>query len=256
MEHEIFVKKTQDRKAFVKGIMKKYSSEIKTKRKIFVKPNIVSHESYPTTTHPDVLRSVLEYLIKTKSEIIVGDGTAVDSGNSDNIIKNHPLAKVCKEFKLELLNLHKKGFDKLSYDSVSLRVSKVPLDCDYIISLPVLKSHPMCTITGAVKNQFGFLQNRERIMLHSGIKNLHKGIAALNMMVKPDLFIVDFVETLIGANERRHGGKEKKAGYMLAGKYAISLDMKGLELFMEIDPKLKEIRPDDIKHIRYYADMV
>ncbi|MHC1587136.1 MAG: DUF362 domain-containing protein, partial [Candidatus Syntropharchaeia archaeon] len=70
---------------------------------------------------------------------------------------------------------------------------------------------------------FGFLSKKERILFHTKIgkrraKDIHRGIAELNTIVLPDLFIVDAVYTLTGANEIRHGGKKRKLGYMLAGK--------------------------------------
>ncbi|MEM5871840.1 MAG: DUF362 domain-containing protein [Candidatus Aenigmatarchaeota archaeon] len=292
MNSEIYFSKIGERKKFVKKIMKKFSKEMKDKNKIFIKPNIVSYEPYPTTTHPDVLREVLCNLPK-KSEIVVGDACVPDSpvtigfGKKD-VIKNHPLSDVCKEFGLELKNLYEMGFKRIVTSSgFSLMISKVALESDYMISLPITKTHCCRSIgiTGALKNNFGLLAAKERIILHSsgsiplkglriitekifgadsekylrvvrkmfGIKKeINLAIAELNKIRKPDLFIIDMIETLINANEVRHGGVKAHTGYMFAGKDPVALDCFGFEILKKIDPILSEKKWYEIPSI-YYA---
>jgi uncharacterized protein (DUF362 family) len=70
----------------------------------------VSYESYPTTTHPKTLDVLLTLLADKK--IIVGDGHAVDTGITKNILKNSPLKKICNNHNVELINLYKKKMKK------------------------------------------------------------------------------------------------------------------------------------------------
>ncbi len=67
--------------------------------------------------------------------------------------------------------------------------------------------------------------------MHLGFKDIDRGIAEINAVAKPDLFIVDAVQTLIDAQELRHGGKLKDLGYMLGGTDPVSLDSFGFRLF-------------------------
>jgi uncharacterized protein (DUF362 family) len=76
---------------------------VKAKR-IFVKPNIVSSEPYPTTTHPEVLDALLSWL--SSREVIVGDGPAVDAGRSDKVLRNTPLREICENHNASLVNLY------------------------------------------------------------------------------------------------------------------------------------------------------
>jgi uncharacterized protein (DUF362 family) len=64
-------------------------------KRIFVKPNIVSSEPYPTTTHPEVLEALLSWL--SSREIVVGDGPAVDAGRSDKVLRNTPLKEILEK---------------------------------------------------------------------------------------------------------------------------------------------------------------
>jgi uncharacterized protein (DUF362 family) len=272
MVSEIFYQITENRMRFTEQIILKFMKEIKPRKKIFVKPNIVSSELSPTTTHPDVLRYVLKNL-PTSSEIIVADAPVPDSpvtkgfGKKD-VIKNHPLTKVCRQLDLELQNLYDLGFRKVRTKSgFGLEVSNVVFDCDYMISLPVMKSHCIkgIGITGSLKNNFGLLSAKDRISLHASCvqpvkilkklagrkKEINLAIAELNRIRKPDLFIVDMVETLIKANEVRHGGVRKHVGLMFAGKDPVALDCFGLEILKKFDPGLKNKRPEDIPYINY-----
>ena len=51
--------------------------DIQEDEKIMIKPNIVSPESYPTTTDPNLLDLILE-ILKNSSKIEVADGPAPD----------------------------------------------------------------------------------------------------------------------------------------------------------------------------------
>jgi uncharacterized protein (DUF362 family) len=253
IEPVIYLAETEDRISFVNYIMGEFRTDFteSQKSKVLVKPNIVSREQYPTTTHPQVLAAVLDCLLGWGCQVVVADGPALDAGDSNRIISSHPLAEVCNERGIELQNLHKHAFKKVRTQSMSLEVSTLSLDCDYIVSLPVLKPHPYCRMTGALKNQFGFLRNRERIMMHTKLKSLHKGIAEVNSVVKPNLFIMDAIETYTHANERRHGGSAVKLGYMLAGKDPVALDCFGLELLKQVEASLKDVRPENVAYIAH-----
>jgi uncharacterized protein (DUF362 family) len=77
------------REEFVEKILRQFQPQLKNARKIFIKPNIVSYESYPTTTHPDILNAVLSRL--AMHEVLVGDAPAIDAGRSNKIIQESDL---------------------------------------------------------------------------------------------------------------------------------------------------------------------
>lgn len=256
-ECTVYLAQTEDRISFVNRVLNKVKADFAQSPglKVLVKPNIVSHEAYPTTTHPQVLASVLDFLLDCKCQIIVADGPAFDAGDSDRIISSHPLREVCNKRGIELQNLHKQGFRKVRTKSMSLEVSTLAFDCDRIISLPVLKPHQHCHLTGALKNQFGFLRNRERIMMHTRLKSLSRGIAEVNSVVQPDLFIVDAITTYRYANERRHGGSEVSLGYMLAGRDAVALDSLGVELLQGVESSLRDKCAGNIPYIEHAREL-
>ena len=62
---------------FVSRALDQFSDEIASATSIFIKPNLVSKEPYPTTTDPQLLDTVLEFL--SDHALMVGDGPAFDA---------------------------------------------------------------------------------------------------------------------------------------------------------------------------------
>jgi len=242
----IYVAETSNRKDFVTKIMKIFKAQLDQAKSVFIKPNIVSSEPYPTTTHPKTLDALLGHLSDRK--LVIGDGHAVDTGYTKNILNDSPLKEICNNHDVNLVNLYKKKMKKWkSPRGYTIKTSTLPLECDFVISLPVLKAHKQCGLSGALKNQFGYLSKLDRIFMHTKIKDLHKGIAEVNIACPTNLFIVDAVQTLTKAQECRHGGCPAKLGTMIAGTDPVSLDTFGHKLLQKVDPSLEE----NIKHLNY-----
>jgi uncharacterized protein (DUF362 family) len=248
----VYYSETPNRKDFVTKIFDIFKSQLENTKRIFIKPNIVSSEPYPTTTHPEVLDTLLSQL--SNHDVIVGDGPAVDAGRSNEVLRNAPLRQVCEKHSINLANLYSGPMKTVtSKRGYTVKVSAIPFSCDYVISLPVLKVHNSCGLSGALKNQFGYLSKLDRILMHTKLKNIQKGIAETNTAIHTNLFIVDAVQTMIKAQECRHGGCPAPLGTMIAGTDPVSLDTYGLQLLEKIEPQLRE-KKSNIKYIDYAAE--
>ncbi|MFO8055817.1 MAG: DUF362 domain-containing protein [bacterium] len=249
---KILAARTDNRAGFVAEAFKRLWHSV-PEGPVLIKPNIVSHEPYPTTTHPDTLDAVLSNL--SGRELLVADASAADLMRPGKALRQHELAAVCNRHGLELIDLYDRPMSEQEAKSgVKLDLSDEPSRMSSMISLPVFKTHIQCMITGALKNHFGLLGRAQRGKLHFGRTDIHKAIASLHQLVRADLYIVDAVKTLTNANEVRHGGRETELGYMFAGRDPVALDSFGLGLLAEIDPKLKGKKPADIPHIHYAAE--
>lgn len=271
---EIYYSRACDRKAFVRKVLEIFQGELVGKRKIFCKPNLVSHEGYPTTTHPDMVEALAEGL--AGREIILGDAAAVDLPDPHLVLNQHELGQVCRKWGVSWVDLYQTvQVERKSPRGYSLQLSSLPFACDYVISLPVLKVHFICDLTGALKNQFGYLSPGERLRMHynpefpeemregflllaEGLgvklpleaKDLHQGIAEVNAVAPPHLFIMDGVRTLLEANEKRHGGREAELGILLAGTDPVSLDCYGMKMLQSVEPRLRGMAPEEIGYLR------
>jgi uncharacterized protein (DUF362 family) len=245
---EVYVRQTLNRGKFVSDYLKFANVADKVKgRKVLVKPNLVSLEPYPTTTHPETLRAILLNLCEI-TDVVVADGPAFDS-KAD--LSRHELASICRSFGIDLVDITDLQMKTVAAISgFKFVVSEYVLSFDYIISLPVLKSHCVCGITGALKNHYGFLSKDEKRAYHFDKPDkLHEVIAELSRLRKADVYIVDAVETLVNAQERRHGGKVKKLGFMAAGCDPVSLDSWGFNLLKTVDKRLR--KTGEIAHLKH-----
>ena len=244
------------KRGFVDRVLTQYTDMFEEAETVFVKPNIVSDEPYPTTTDPQVLDTVLTHL--SSHSVVVGDGPAYDyrwGGKAGAVSHEHPLRTVCDDHGVEWINLNQREHVKRETPyGLTLPLSVFPGSFDVILSLPVLKRHITCTVTGAVKNQFGLLDLSARSEMHRGTPNIHKGLAAIAAVEPCNLYILDAVETLLIAEEVRHGGKKAFLGYMLVGTDPVALDSAGFDLLKWRDRSLTHKNVTDVAHLAFAAD--
>jgi uncharacterized protein (DUF362 family) len=248
----IYFTNNPDRKRFVASFISRFKNIIEGK--VLIKVNLVSYNPYPTTTHPEMIEVVYNQIKSFSSEIICGDGHGFDVPKSK--IEKHPIIEKCKELGIPFVNFYNHPFKKIKTSrGFTLNVSEIPFQQDFIISLPVLKEHFIVKLTNALKDKFGYLSKTERLKMHTKFKDIHKGIAELNTVLKSNLIICDALKVMIKAQEFRHGGKEKELGYLFAGTDPIALDYYGYELLHPISMQLKKINnPIQIKYIKHALD--
>jgi uncharacterized protein (DUF362 family) len=225
--------------------------EERLKGRILLKPNLVSHEPYPTTTDPELFRELV-LLLKPRAELAAGDAAAADLSRPADVLKSHLLTKTAAQEGIIFLDLYEgKMVERTSALGDRLKLSAMPSQFDLVISLPVLKTHINAFMTGALKNQFGFLDLEQRSRAHfSGRGSLSRAIVGVNQLCPVQLFVVDFRETLLNANELRHGGKIARGGWLFAGTDPVALDWFGFSLLKEMESKLAGKSPRDIPYLK------
>jgi len=249
MKSIIFYSKSKDRITFASQVIAHFKAKLTGK--ILIKVNLVSNEPYPTTTHPILLETVLKTL--KGLDLVVGDAHAVDFKNFQ--VEDSPLFQICEKYDVPFIDFYQTEMQTLkSPREYEFTATSYPFSCNYIISLPVLKSHMQVHMSGALKNAFGYLNKRDRILMHINKKNIHQGIAELNTFFKPNLTIMDAIETLIEAQEVRHGGIKQNLGYLIAGEDPVALDIFSFSLLKKISPTWKITVPQDIPYIQYALD--
>jgi len=251
----IYYTRSSNPAPFLEKLLEIYLKNIP--QKILLKPNLVSYEPYPTTTEPELFQAIVR-LLKNRTELSAGDAPAADLLRPSASLKNHPIPQIAQEEKIPFFDFYKKEMTRAqTCFGDSLKFSALAKEFDFIISLPVLKSHINVHLTSAIKNQFGFIARKERFRVHFQRKNLlAETIVAINKLVKPKLFVVDFRETLLKANELRHGGKPTKTkGWIFAGEDPLALDWFGFSLLKELEPKLSGKSPEEISYLKLAKEM-
>ncbi len=210
-----------------------------TDKTVLIKPNVL-RESKPedgVVTHPSVLQAVVERVAESSpAAIIVGDNPGAFSyGANEASFRTAGLMEAAKGFYRNI------GTDPVDVTfnadfAEKIRLSREVLDADVIISLPKFKTHGLTTVTGAIKNCYGFIPGAQKAKLHllAGdpwrFGELVVDVFSLRI---PDLFIVDAV---VGMEGNGPASKELRSiGKILASDNAVALDAV-IARMMGLDP--------------------
>lgn len=200
---------------------------IKPGQKVLIKPNMLSGKdpARAVTTHPQIVRAVINLAMSAGGLVSVGDSPGIGS----------PAAVARKTGILEVIAETGARFAPFA-DSViihpsgstlhQLEVARDILDADVIINLPKLKTHQMMGLTCAVKNMFGALIGMRKPGMHlqAGADKLLFARMLLEICetLTPTLNIVDAVIGMEG--EGPGNGDPVKIGALLAGTSAQAVD--------------------------------
>lgn len=207
---------------------------------VFIKTNALAPhpKEKAITTHPNVVRSIINYLKKYNVRIIVGDNPATKEMTT--VYKVNGTLDVLKETGVELAN--NKDLKVISAKEYKrykdFNVSRQIVESDILINVPKLKTHGLAYFTGAQKNLFGTIYGLEKAQWHvKSSSPLEFGEAmsdlysAIKEETKDKIFInlMDGIEGLEGEGPAT-GGSKKNANVLLASKDAIALDRVAMEI--------------------------
>ncbi len=196
-------------------------------KKVLVKPNILAPHppESAVTTHPALVRCLVEVLKSLGAKVIVGDNPGVGGyGRSEKS------ADVCGLFEASrgcFLNLGQnpvqQGIESRYFDS--LAISREVLEADEIVNLPKLKTHSLTVLTGAIKNTFGYIAGGDKMRIHASCPTpmqFAEALVDIYSLRPPTLNIMDAVVAMEGNGPAN--GNPIRLGKILASDNAVSLD--------------------------------
>jgi len=207
---------------------------------VLIKPNIVGtfpKKQIATTTHPALIESVCKILKEHRCKIIIGESSFM---NTDDNFASTGIDKIAKKYgKLVIFEQDKliKIKNKKNKVLKQITIAKTLKDVDLIINMPKLKTHILTKYTGAIKNLYGVIPGGMKQKLHNkakGEKQFSELLVDIYQNILPQLNIIDGIIGMEG-----HGptsGDCKKAGFILASKNSVALDIASCHL-MGINPK-------------------
>ncbi len=229
------------------------SAFIKEGEKVFIKPNFNTSDPFPASSDMNFIRTVIQLVLsQNPKEIILGDAPTI-FGNSKKYFEEKNPRELEKEFKnVKVIFLKEDTWERkkntqakyLKYASIPKILSQV----DKIIYLPCLKTHSWAQFTGALKLSVGILKPAERIRMHSG--HLQEKIAELNLLVKPDLIIMDGRKCFIDHGPSEGSVKEPKI--ILASTNRVEIDIEAIKIIQTFPGNsLANLNPNEIPQIKY-----
>lgn len=178
-------------------------STLKTKKRVIIKPNIVSTNNQLASTHIDALHGILDYLEpRYKGPVVIAESSAGFTTEGFDHFGYSKLAPEHKTLQVSLLDLNEEGkylaHTILNGDLhfVPVRLAARLLDPDaYIICCAMLKTHNTVVATLSLKNMcLGAPlhsargeSNRwnDKRVYHGGVRQTHAGIAMTAQRLQP-----------------------------------------------------------------------
>ncbi len=207
-------------------------SFVKPGETVLLKPNMLAAKrpDKAVTTHPEVVRAVIELVVEAGGIPIIGDSPGV--GGLAKVAEKCGLAAVARETGADLAEfadpVEKSG--KGIFRSIAL--ARAYVEADKVINLPKLKTHGMMTMTCAVKNLFGAVVGTEKAAWHLRAGEDRELFARILLEIfllrKPDLNIVDAIVAMEG--DGPGSGDPRQVGLLLAGVNPVSVDVVAAEI--------------------------
>jgi len=200
---------------------------IKPGEKILIKPNILvgDNPKKATTTNPAVLKSVAEILLEKK--VIVSYGDSPGFGSPEQSVKSCGYHDIAQKLNIKLADFSN-GKDIIYKEAIinkHFKIANSYFENDSVINLPKFKTHGLERITGAVKNQLGFIIGLNKAEFHVKYPDSYdfgKMLLDLNNYIKPRLHIMDGVIAMEGNGPR--GGKPVQMNVILISEDPVALD--------------------------------
>lgn len=255
---------------------------------ILVKPNLASYvKDKGENTDVRVIEGIVEYF-QDKGNITIAEGccgsTRLLPDSTLNLFEFAGYSKLESKYGVRLFDLNTDLFEKVKlYDKV-FDIAKTALDSDYLISVPVLKTHEFTTISACVKNLMGCLEPKPtpdhetatKWEIHaelsqcdfsslpqywSSLSKFEHRLIALYEKLSPKLGVIDAIVASEG--DAPIQGTPIHVGLILASKNPISCDTVAAYL-MGIDPntigyvqlaKKQNLGKIDVKGIETTVDL-
>jgi len=207
--------------------------------RVLLKPNLLMGKppEAAVTTHPEVVRAVIEEVKQAGAIPLVGDSPGI--GSYQKIAEKTGIAAVCAETAVELVEFREAVEVQGAGIFKRIELARPYLEADRVINLPKLKTHEMMTMTCAVKNLFGAVIGTAKAGWHlkaGADRDLFaRMLLEIYLLRLPDLTIVDAVVAMEGNGPG--SGDPKPVGLLLAGNNAVAVDVIAAEI-AGIPPKL------------------
>jgi uncharacterized protein (DUF362 family) len=172
-------------------------------KRVLLKPNLgrVASPGAGVTTHPDVIAAAIDVFREADADVAVGESPIVGV-RAREAFDASGVASVAAQRDCPLIDMDRRRFVKVALPEGrvlhSLKVCAHVREFDFIVSLPVMKTHMHTGVTLAVKNMKGCLWRRSKVRLHmlppiqaSNQKPLDVAIADMASVLRPHLAIID-----------------------------------------------------------------
>ncbi|MBA7517645.1 hypothetical protein ES705_09699 [subsurface metagenome] len=227
-------------------------------KSILVKPNIgrAATVARGYNTHPQAIAGVIEMVMQAGAKkIAIGESPLVGIDTLE-AFKKGGVTEVAEKYQVELIDFdaHKPVRKEITEGRVleSTKICSSVYEFDYLVSVPVSKTHMHTGVTLGIKNMKGCLYRHEKVRYHQleyrnkifPEKTLDSAISDLATILMPDLTVIDGYIGMEGLGPS--GGQAKRSDFCVASWHPMGADIYGC-ILMGLDPQT-------IAHLRLISE--
>ena len=201
---------------------------------ILLKPNFNTADSPPGSSDPDFVKAVIELLYEHGAGKVVLGESSTRRLSTRKVLEETGMIRKAEEAGAEVAVFDEGKWVKVSIDGKYLKKVSLPetaLEAKKIAYVCCMKTHKWAKFTLSLKLAVGFLKPSERMRLH--MRNLEEKIADLNLVVHPDLMIMDGRKCFISGGPAK--GELRSPGVVLASGDRIAMDVEALKIIQSFD---------------------
>ena len=226
--------------------------ELRPDHKILLKPNILwggtkKLPPFGTVTTSVIVDHLLELLRDYGCRnITIGEGTIPNKELRSSTQRGYEwsgIGKVAKRYGAKLVDFNSEPFEEVPLEKIKVKVSRWAFESDFLINLPVLKTHRQTKVSLGMKNLKGCLAIESKKKFHK--HDIARLIALLNTKIKTSLTIIDGIY----AKDRGPDflGTSYRTNLLIAGRDVFSCDRVGAEAM--------GIRPEEVEYLKEFSSI-
>lgn len=227
--------------------------QIRPSDRVLLKPNLVMWDNvYPFPKYGVLTTSVVvEEMVKILAEagcsnIIIGEAAVENSdmgAGTNQAFEGLGYSNLQKKYGVNLVDLNESDPVNMETGNYNLKAARETVETDYLINIPVLKTHNATRVSLGFKNLKGCLHHNSKKFCHHREASLEQFISCLGEKLYPDITLIDGIFTL----ERGPvvNGTAHRSDLLIASRDMFSADIIGSYLL--------GFSPEEIGHLKDYA---
>jgi len=196
---------------------------------ILLKPNFNTGDAPPASSDPEFVKAVIELLYEHgASKVILGE-SSMFSLCTRKVLEETGILRKAEEAGAEIVPFDEGKWVKVKIGGKYLRSISLPeraMAARKLVYVCCMKTHKWAKFTLSLKLAVGFTKPHERMLLHA--RHLEEKIADLNLVVHPDLIIMDGRKCFISGGPAC--GELRNPNVILASGDRIAIDVEAIKM--------------------------
>ncbi len=229
-----------------------FSKAIEKGDEVWLKPNFNTSDAPPGSSDPEFVKAVVELLFEHGAgKVVIGESSMLRT-STRAVFEETGMLELAKEACADVVFFDEGRWIKTSVGGKNLGSVSLPeraLNARKLVYVCCMKTHRWAKFTLSLKLAVGFMKPSERMLLHA--RHLEEKIADLNLVVNPDLIIMDGRNCFISGGPAC--GELRNPNVVLASGDRIALDVEAVKLMRSFEGSSLEDDPWDYAQIRRAA---